>query len=140
MTASGVASIGIKKGLININGNLMRIVKIIVFAGKSVGGTDNIKLKLEKDKAATNIPKMIIIVFIDGRMDNKIIPNMRGIEENNTPNIEDPQILPNKIVLIEIGHVINRSSVCCLVSHGNTTGPIDVDVKNKTMAINPEIK
>lgn len=73
-------------------------------------------------------------------MDKKIIPNTKGIDENNNPNIEDPQILPNKTVLIEIGHVINRSNVFCLVSHGNTTGPIDVDVKNKIMAINPEIK
>jgi hypothetical protein len=117
----------------------MKIVKIIVFAGISVGGTDNIKLKLENDKAATIIPIMMINIFIEGWIDKKIIPNTRGINENITPNIEDPQTLPNKTVFIEIGQVINRSSVCCLVSHGNTTGPIDVDVKNKTMAINPEI-
>jgi len=118
----------------------MKIVKIIVFAGISVGGTDNIKLKLENDKAATIIPIMMINIFMEGWIDKKIIPNTRGIDENNTANIEDPQTLPSKTVFIEIGQVINRSSVCCLVSHGNTTGPMDVDVKNKTMDINPEIK
>lgn len=44
----------------------MKIVKIIVFAGESVGGTDNIKLKLEKDKAATIIPIMMINMFMEG--------------------------------------------------------------------------
>lgn len=118
----------------------MRTVKIIVFAGVSVGGTDNIKLKLENDKAATIIPITTINMFMEGWMDKKTIPNTRGTEENSTPNIEDPQILPNKTVLIEMGHVINLSSVFCLVSHGNTTGPMEVDVKNKTIVINPETK
>ena len=54
------------------------------------------------------------------------------------PKKNELQTFPSKMVFIEIGHVINRSKVFCRVSHGNTTGPIDVEVKNNTIAISPE--
>jgi hypothetical protein len=50
------------------------------------------------------------------------------------------QTLPSNIVFIEIGHVINLSNVLLIVSHGNTMGPIEVDVKKVIIAINPEIR
>jgi hypothetical protein len=45
---------------------------------------------------------------------------------------------PKRIVLIEIGQVINLSRVFCLVSHGNVTGAIEVEERKSTIAINPE--
>lgn len=50
------------------------------------------------------------------------------------------QILPISIVLIEIGQVIKRSNVPRIVSQGKIMGPIDVEVKKITIAIIPEIK
>jgi hypothetical protein len=50
------------------------------------------------------------------------------------------QTLPNKIVFIEIGQVINLSNVFLIVSQGNTIGAIEVDVKKAVIAINPEIR
>jgi len=41
---------GIKSGLINNIGNLMRICKTIVLPGLVVGGADIIRLKLENTK------------------------------------------------------------------------------------------
>ena len=43
---------GIKSGLINNSGNLIRICKIIVFPGDLDAGAEIIRLKLEKTKAA----------------------------------------------------------------------------------------
>jgi len=57
--AVGIALIGIKSGLINNNGNLIKICKIIVFPGFLVGGAEIIKLKLEKTNA-----EIIIAVVI----------------------------------------------------------------------------
>jgi hypothetical protein len=50
------------------------------------------------------------------------------------------QTLPNNIVLIEIGHVIKRSKVPRIVSHGRIIGPIEVEVKKITIVINPDIR
>lgn len=57
--AVGIEFIGIKSGLINNNGNLMKICKIIVFPGFRVGGAEIIKLKLEKTKAEITIATII---------------------------------------------------------------------------------
>ncbi len=57
--AVGIEFIGINSGLINSNGNLMKICKIIVFPGFLVGGADIIKLKLEKTKAEIIIAAII---------------------------------------------------------------------------------
>ena len=57
--AVGIEFIGIKSGLINNNGNLMKICKIIVFPGFLVGGAEIIKLKLEKTSEARIIPAII---------------------------------------------------------------------------------
>lgn len=57
--AVGSEAMGIKSGLINSNGNLMKICKIIVFPGFFVGGADIIKLKLEKTSAEIIIPVII---------------------------------------------------------------------------------
>ncbi len=139
INANGADEIGINNGLIKISGNFTKMVRIIVLAGVSVGGTDNIKLKLEKAKAAMIIPIMMIKMFKDDHNPKMIIPKIIGIVENIQPKKNELQTLPSKIVFIEIGHAINRSRVFCRVSHGNTTGPIDVEVKNKTIAISPEI-
>lgn len=117
----------------------MRIVRIIVEAGVSVGGTDNIKLNEEKENAANNIPGITnnkLIVFHNSK---KITPKRRGTVEKIHPKRNELHTFPKRIVLIEIGHVIKRSSVFCLVSHGKTTGPIEVEVRNKTIVINPEM-
>jgi len=137
--ANGADEIGINNGLIKINGNLTIIVNIIVLAGVSVGGTDRIRLKLENAKAAMIIPIMMINMFKDDHNPKMIIPKTIGIIENIQPKKKELHTLPSKIVFIEIGHAINRSKVFCRVSHGNTTGPIEVEVKNKTIAISPEI-
>jgi hypothetical protein len=51
---------GLKRALINNKGNLIIIVKIIVFEGVSDGGTDRIALKQENEKDAIIIPRIII--------------------------------------------------------------------------------
>ena len=56
---------GINKGLMNIKGNLIRTVKIIVFPGVSVEGTERIRLKLANANPATTIPMMIMMRFIE---------------------------------------------------------------------------
>jgi hypothetical protein len=130
---------GIKRGLININGNLIRMVKIIVDAGVSVGGTERIKLKEEKEKAANNIPGIKISKFITFQSSKNIMPKISGTVENMKPKRKELHTFPISMVFIEIGHVIKRSSVFCRVSQGNTTGPIEVEVKKRTIVINPEI-
>jgi hypothetical protein len=128
------------KGLMKINGNLMRIVNTIVFPGVSVEGTESIRLKHAKAKPAMIIPVMIKNKFIVNSVDKKIIPIIKGIEEKIIPYIKVLQMLPTNIVFIDTGHVINLSNVLLIVSHGNTIGPIEVDVKNMIIAIKPDIK
>ena len=72
ITAIGNVAIGIKRGLINNRGNFINTVKIIVLAGVVVGGTDNIRLKLAKDRAAINIPPIRSIKLIDIGKDKNI--------------------------------------------------------------------
>ena len=50
------------------------------------------------------------------------------------------QMLPRSIVLIEIGQVVNRSRVPRIVSQGKIIGPIEDEVKKITIAIIPEIR
>ncbi len=138
ITASGAKETGINRGLMNIIGNLTKIVKIIVLAGISVGGTERINEKLENASAAMIIPKAIKRKFI-WISKNKITPRIKGMVEKTQPKTSELHKFPTKIVFIEIGHVINLSRVICLVSHGNTTGPIEVEVRKSTMAIRPEI-
>jgi hypothetical protein len=140
MKAIGDKVIGINNGLMNINGNFIRIVKTIVFPGVSVEGTESIRLKHAKAKPATTIPVIIKTKFIVSSVERKIIPIIRGIEEKIIPYKKVLQTLPNKMVFIEIGHVINLSNVLLIVSQGKTIGPIEVDVKKVIIAINPEIK
>jgi hypothetical protein len=115
------------------------MVKIIVDAGVSVGGTDKIKLKEEKEKAASNIPGIKINKFMLFQSSKNIIPKIRGTVEKIHPKRKELHTFPISMVLIEIGHVINRSSVFCRVSQGNTTGPIEVEVRKRTIVINPDI-
>jgi len=140
MNAIGDKIMGINRGLMNINGNLIRIVKTIVFPGVSVEGTESIRLKQAKAKPAITIPAIIIIILIVSSVERKIIPIIRGIEEKIIPYINVLHILPTKIVFIDIGHVTNLSNVLLIVSQGKTMGPIEVEVKNVIIAIKPEIK
>jgi hypothetical protein len=103
--------IGINKGLIKISGNLIIMVSIIVLAGVSVGGTERIKLKEENANAANRIPGIMINKFMLFQSPKKMIPSINGTLEKIHPNIKELHTFPNKIVLIEIGHVINRSNV-----------------------------
>ena len=135
----GFNVIGMNKGLMNIKGNLIRIVKIIVEAGVSVGGTERIRLKEEKENAANKIPSIKIKRFIPFHSSKKMTPKSKGTIEKIQPKRNELHTLPSKMVLMEIGHVIKRSRVFCLVSQGNTTGPIDVEVRKRTIVINPEI-
>jgi len=112
----------------------------MIFPGLSVGGIDRIILKLAKVKEPIIIPKIIIIRFKEDQNENAINPKTKGTNEKIIPNVNDPQISPNNIVLMDIGQVIKRSRVFCLASQGNTTGPIEAAVKNRTMAINPDIR
>ena len=73
-------------------------------------------------------------------LDRNTIPKINGIDENNKPYINEPQILPTNIVLIETGQVVNLSKVPRIVSHGKIIGPNDVEVKKRTIAIIPEIR
>lgn len=111
----------------------------MVFAGVSVGGTDKIKLKLANANADMIIANIINTRFIEVNERN-IIPNISGTEEKITPYKKELHTLPSNIVFIEMGQVINLSSVFCLVSQGKTTGPIEVVVKKITMPINPDIR
>jgi hypothetical protein len=135
----GVITIGVNNGLINIKGNLINMVRIIVEAGVSVGGTERIRLKEENENAANNIPGIIMSKLRLFHNSKKAIPNIKGTVQNKHPKINELKIFPRSMVLIETGQVINRSSVFCLVSQGNTTGPIEVEVKKRTIAIKPEI-
>ena len=139
MNTFGVNIIGINSGLMNIKGNLIKIVRIIVEAGVSVGGTERIKLNDENENDANIIPGININKLRLFHSSKKIIPNNRGIMENIKPKMNELQTFPRSIVFIEMGQVINRSRVFCLVSQGNTTGPIEVDVRKSTIAIKPEI-
>jgi hypothetical protein len=139
MNVIGFKGIGTKRGLIKIKGNLISIVKIIVEAGVSVGGADKIKLNEENENAANKIPGIRINKFIPFHNSKKIIPNIKGTVENIQPKRKELHTLPRRIVLMEIGQVIKRSKVFCLVSHGKTTGPMDVEVRKRTMVISPEI-
>ncbi len=118
---------------------MIKIVKVITFAGVSLGGIDKMVLKQEKENDATIIPKIIIIIFNEFQNEKIKTPNIKGIKEKIELNIKEAQTSPNNIVFIEIGQVINLSSVFCLVSQGKTIGPIDVADKKRTIAINPEI-
>jgi hypothetical protein len=130
-----------KRGLMNNIVNLRRRVKTIIFPGKSVGGEESIKLKLENTKAATIIAEIIINKPINERVIEKNkIPSINGMNEKINPNINEPNILPNKIAFKETGQVINLSKVFRIVSHGKTNGPMEVDVRKSTIAISPEIK
>jgi hypothetical protein len=113
-------------------------VNIIVFAGISVGGTDRIREKLEKVNAAIIIPGIIIQGFIDPHIPKIEVPRISGTREKTPPKIRELQIFPSKMVLIVIGQAINLSSVFCLVSQGNTMGPIDVAVRKITIEVKPE--
>ncbi len=135
----GFNLIDINNGLMKIKGNLISIVRIIVDAGVSVGGTERIKLNEENENAANNIPGIKINKLIVFHNSRKTIPRIKGTVANIHPKSNELQTFPISIVLIEIGQVINRSSVFCLVSQGKTTGPIEVDVKKRTIAIKPEI-
>ncbi len=135
----GVNVIGINNGLMNIKGNLIKIVRIIVEAGVSVGGAERIKLNEENENAAKTIPGIKINKLMLFHSSKNTMPNKRGTMENIHPKMNELQTFPRSIVLIETGQVINRSSVFCLVSQGNTTGPIEVDVKKSTIAIKPEM-
>ena len=73
-------------------------------------------------------------------LDRNITPKTKGIDENNKPYINEPQILPTNIVLIETGQVVNLSKVPRIVSHGKMIGPREVEVKKRTIAIIPEIR
>ena len=131
--------IDVNKGLINISGNLINIVRIIVFAGVSVGGTERIKLNDENENAANKIPGINNNKFNDFHKSKNMIPRMRGTMENKHPNKKELHTFPRRMVFIETGHVISLSKVFCLVSQGNTTGPIEVEVKKSTITINPEM-
>jgi hypothetical protein len=124
----------------NNSGNLMRICSIIVFPGLLVGGVEIIRLKLENTSAviiiATNISRKLKTNWLE----NMNIPIIKGIDEKIIPYINELQRLPNNIVLIEIGQVTKRSRVPRIVSHGKIIGPIDVEVRKRTIAINPEIR
>ena len=127
-------------GLIKSKGNLTKTVRIIVFDGVSVGGVESIRLNEENAKAATKIPSIIIKIFNEIHNPKINIPKINGTIEKIQPKAKELQILPNRIVFIEIGHAINLSRVLILVSHGNTTGPIEVAVKNRVIAISPDIR
>lgn len=129
---------GMKRGLRNNRGNLISMVNIMVLAGVSVGGTESMRLKLENAKAANIIPGIIIKIFIEYQRPKIITPRIKGTNEKIKPKMKLLQILPKRMVLIEMGHAISLSKVFARVSHGNTTGPIEVEVMNKIMAINPE--
>ena len=126
-------------GLINITGNLINTVKVIVDDGLSVGGVESIKLKQEKEKAARIIPELTINKFITFHILKKNIPIRRGTNEKTQPYKNELITLPKRIVLIETGQQINLSSVFNLVSNGNTTGPIELEVKKSSIAIKPDI-
>jgi hypothetical protein len=83
--AIGEEVIGMNRGLINTNGNLIRMVKTIVFPGVSVEGTESIRLKHANAKPAIIIPMMIMMRFIENSDDKNIIPKIRGIEEKIIP-------------------------------------------------------
>jgi hypothetical protein len=136
----GAISTGTNNALKKTKGNLIERVKIIIFPGLSVGGTDKIMLKHAKEKAPIIIPAIITNRFKEPHNEKKIKPNNKGGKAKIVPNRKDPHTSPKRIVLMETGQVINRSSVFWRVSQGNTTGPIDAAVKNSTIAINPEVK
>ena len=118
----------------------MRICKIMVLPGVLVGGDDIIRLKLENTKLVRIIANIIRIKLKVNWFDKIMMPKISGIDENIIPYMNELQTLPNNIVLIEIGHVIKRSKVPRIVSHGRIIGPIEVEVRKITIVINPDIR
>ena len=118
---------------------MINTVKIIVFAGVSDGGTDKMMLIQENENDDTRIPKIIITKFSELQNGKIKRPNIKGTIEKIEPNRNEAQTSPNRIVLIEIGQVINLSRVFCLVSHGKTLGPCSPLSSAGRIAINPEI-
>ena len=132
--------IGIKSGLMNKIVNLRIRVKIIIFPGLSVGGAESIRLKLENTKFAIIIAKIIINRSNEIAIEKNSIPNISGIHEKISPNVNELIILPSNIAFKEIGLVTILSKVLLIDSQGKTNGPMEVDVRKSTIAIKPEIK
>ena len=85
MRAAGDELIDMKRGLMNTSGNLMRIVRTIVFPGVSVEGTERMRLKLANASPATIMPRATSIGFIIRTVDKNMIPRMSGTKEKSTP-------------------------------------------------------
>lgn len=85
MKIIGDTMISMNKGLMNIIGNFMRIVKTIVFPGVSVEGTESMRLKQENANPANIIPTIRRMKLIERGIDKNNIPKIRGMEENDAP-------------------------------------------------------
>jgi hypothetical protein len=83
--AAGDELIGMKRGLMNTSGNLMRIVRTMVFPGVSVEGTERMRLKLANASPATIMPRAITNGFIVRIVDKNIAPNMSGTRLKSAP-------------------------------------------------------
>lgn len=113
---------------------------IIVFPGEVAGGIEIRRLNVEKTRLPIIIPGIITKRLMDSATEKKIAPIVNGMKEKSIPYKDELQRSPRRIVFIEIGLVINLSRVLRIVSHGRTIGPIDVDVRKISIAINPEIR
>lgn len=112
----------------------------MVLPGFVDGGDEIIRLKLEKTKEVRIIANITRSKLKTNSLDKNIKPITNGIDENIIPYMNELQIPPNNIVLIEIGHVTKRSKVPRIVSHGKIIGPIEVEVRKRTIVINPDIR
>ena len=89
----------------------MSIVKIIVEAGVSVGGTESIRLKDEKENAANSKPGIKSKRLMFFQSSRNTMPSINGTVEKIHPKIKELHTFPRRMVLIEIGQVIKRSRV-----------------------------
>ena len=100
---------------------------------------DRMMLKDANEKLATMMAKMRMTQLTVAHKEKRRMPRNNGKMEKIKPKTKEPQISPSRMVLIEMGQVINRSSVFCRVSHGKTTGPMEAAVKKSTIAKSPEM-
>jgi len=133
-----ISLIGTNTPLIKIKGNLTMLDIIIIFDGLSVGGAEITSPSDEKQKAASIVPTIKLKLIIS--IPSMTIPAKRIKKVIKRPNKSEAIISPKIMAHIVIGVETNLSKVLIRVSHGATTGPIDVTVTKSAIPNKPGIK
>ena len=110
----------------------------MISEGLSAGRAETRVPKVEKQKAATMVPRTKEKLIISPP--NKITLAKMIKKVIKRPNRTEATISPKMIVQREIGEDTNLSNVFILVSHGAITGVIAETAKKRAMPNKPEIR